>query len=63
MLFRSEAWTTAVRNTIDSLQGGHRSAAVIVGCSLGASVALALGSEGNGPVGIAEFYGRLSDKY
>jgi dienelactone hydrolase len=58
-----EAWTTAVRNTIDSLQGGHRSAAVIVGCSLGASVALALGSEGNGPDGIAEFYGSLSNKY
>ena len=46
-----EAWTTAVRNTIDSLQGGHH------------SVALALGSEGNGPDGIAEFYGSLPDKY
>ena len=34
-----EAWTTAVRNTIDSLQGGHRSPTVIVGYSLGASVA------------------------
>jgi dienelactone hydrolase len=58
-----EAWTTAVRNTIDSLQGGHRSPTVIVGYSLGASVALALGSEGNGPDGIAEFYGSLPDKY
>jgi hypothetical protein len=29
-----EAWTTAVRNTIDSLQGGHRSPTVIVGYSL-----------------------------
>jgi dienelactone hydrolase len=58
-----EAWTTAVRNTIDSLQDGHRSPTVIVGYSLGASVALALGSEGNGPDGIAEFYGSLPDRY
>jgi dienelactone hydrolase len=58
-----EAWTAAVRNTIDSLQAGHGSPTVIVGFSLGASVALALGSEGNGPDGIAEFYGSLPDKY
>jgi dienelactone hydrolase len=58
-----EAWTAAVRNTIDNFQQGHRSPTVIVGFSLGASVALALGSEGNGPDGIAEFYGSLPDKY
>jgi len=58
-----QAWTAAVRNTIDNFQDGHRSPTVIVGFSLGASVALALGSEGNGPDGIAEFYGSLPDKY
>ena len=58
-----EAWTAAVRNTIDNFQDGHRSPTVIVGFSLGASVALALGSEGDGPDGIAEFYGSLPDRY
>jgi dienelactone hydrolase len=59
----SEAWTAAVRHTIDTFQAGQRSPTVIVGFSLGASVALALGSEGNGPDGIAEFYGSLPDRY
>jgi dienelactone hydrolase len=58
-----QTWVAAVRNTIDNLQDGHRSSTVIVGFSLGASVALALGSEGNGPDGIAEFYGSLPDRY
>ncbi len=57
------AWTAAVRNTLDSLQAGRRLPVVIVGYSLAASVALALGSEGNGPDAIAEFYGSLPDKY
>jgi dienelactone hydrolase len=58
-----DAWTAAVRNTIENSHGGQPSPTVIVGYSLGASVALALGSEGNGPSGIAEFYGSLPDKY
>lgn len=58
-----EAWTAAVRNTMERFQNNHHSATVIVGYSLGASVALALGSEGEGPDGIAEFYGSLPDKY
>jgi dienelactone hydrolase len=58
-----QAWASAVRNTIETFQNGHQSPTVIVGYSLGASVALALGSEGEGPDGIAEFYGSLPDKY
>ena len=58
-----EAWTAAVRNTLDNFEDGHQSPTVIVGYSLGASVALALGSKGNGPDAIAEFYGSLPDRY
>ena len=58
-----EAWTAAVRRTMDDSRGVSPAATVVVGYSLGASVALALGSEGRGPDAIAEFYGSLPDSY
>ncbi|HMH14155.1 MAG TPA: alpha/beta fold hydrolase [Edaphobacter sp.] len=61
-----DAWVAAVREVMyesDSAKGGRPPATVIVGYSLGASVALALGSQGQGPDAIAEFYGSLPDKY
>lgn len=58
-----DAWTAAVRQTLNSLPSSSQSATVMVGYSLGASVALALGSQGEGPDAIAEFYGSLPDKY
>jgi dienelactone hydrolase len=61
-----EAWVAAIRNVIAScwlLSGDSESVTVIVGYSLGASVALALGSQGQGPDAIAELYGSLPDRY
>jgi dienelactone hydrolase len=58
-----ESWTNAVRKTIDDSQKDQSSPTVVVGFSLGASVALALGSQGHGPDAIAEFYGSLPDRY
>ena len=58
-----EAWTAAVREVMDGSPGGPVSPTVVVGYSLGASVALALGSQGRGPDAIAEFYGSLPDRY
>jgi carboxymethylenebutenolidase len=57
------AWVAAVRKTMDDSRSVSPSPTVVVGYSLGASVALALGSEGRGPGAIAEFYGSLPDKY
>jgi carboxymethylenebutenolidase len=57
------AWVAAVRKTMDDSRGVPPSQTVVVGYSLGASVALALGSEGRGPEAIAEFYGSLPDRY
>jgi dienelactone hydrolase len=56
-----EAWVTAIRNVM--IAEGRPVPTVIVGYSLGASIALALGSQGDGPDAIAEFYGSLPDRY
>jgi dienelactone hydrolase len=56
-----EAWVAAVRNVMSA--EGRPLPTVIVGYSLGASIALALGSQGDGPDAIAEFYGSLPDRY
>ena len=57
------AWVTAVRKIVNNSQRDHGFPVVVVGYSLGASVALALGSQGQGPDAIAEFYGSLPDRY
>ncbi len=60
------AWVAAVRDVMNQSNArteGRPVATVIVGYSLGASIALALGSQGDGPDAIAEFYGSLPDKY
>ena len=59
-----EAWIRA----IDQVMRAHtvsesESSTVMIGYSLGASVALALGSQGKGPKAIAELSGSLPDKY
>ncbi len=55
------AWVEAVRGAIEN--AGDAKNTVIVGYSLGASVALALGSLGQGPDAIAELAGSLPDRY
>ena len=57
------AWVGAVRQVLDRSEASHPPAVFIVGYSLGASVALALGSQGKGPDAIVEFYGSLPDPY
>lgn len=57
------AWVAVVRRIVGDLQRDRASPIVVVGYLLGASVALALGSEGRGPDAIAEFYGSLPDRY
>jgi dienelactone hydrolase len=61
-----EAWVSAVRKIVDDSNTdakGRWVSTVIVGYSLGASVALALGSQGQGPDAIAEMYGSLPDLF
>jgi carboxymethylenebutenolidase len=60
-----ETWVAVIRKVIDESESNdnQRPATVIVGYSLGASVALALGSQGQGPDAIAEQYGSLPDKF
>ena len=61
-----EAWVSAVREIMTEAQNSEDtegSAIAIVGFSLGASVALALGSEGRGPDAIVEVSGSLPDRY
>jgi dienelactone hydrolase len=61
-----ENWVAAVRNVMSESNAqieGRPVHTVIVGYSLGASIALALGSQGEGPDAIAELYGSLPDKY
>lgn len=57
------AWVTVVRNLMNRLSAGRNEGVVLVGFSLGASVALAVGSQGQGPDAIAEWYGSLPDKF
>jgi pimeloyl-ACP methyl ester carboxylesterase len=60
-----EAWVAAVRNVMSESNArteGRPVHTVIVGYSLGASIALALGSQGEGPDAIAELYGSLPDR-
>ena len=57
------AWVGAVRQVMDGSEQSHPPAVFIVGYSLGASVALAIGSQGKGPDAIVEFYGSLPDPY
>ncbi|RZU41115.1 dienelactone hydrolase family protein [Edaphobacter modestus] len=57
------AWVTVVRNLMNKLSAGRSEGVVLVGFSLGASVALAVGSQGQGPDAIAEWYGSLPDKF
>ena len=57
------AWVTVVRALMNKLKAGRSEGVVVVGFSLGASVALALGSQGQGPDAIAEWYGSLPDKF
>ncbi len=53
------AWVAAVRGAMaDAGASGHT---VLFGYSLGASIALALGSEGHGPDAVAELAGSLPD--
>ena len=59
-------WIDAVRGVMKEATTSRRSRApsiVLVGYSLGASIALALGSQGQGPGAIAEFSGSLPDSY
>lgn len=61
-----DAWVRAVRavlTEVDRPREGRPLATFIVGYSLGASVALALGSQTPKLDAIAEFYGSLPDKY
>ena len=60
-----EAWVAAVSKVIasESAQGKQPPATFLVGYSLGASIALALGSQGEKVNAIAELYGSLPDKY
>jgi carboxymethylenebutenolidase len=57
------SWVTVVRNLTNNLSLGRNEGVVLVGFSLGASVALAVGSQGQGPDAIAEWYGSLPDKF
>ncbi|HEU4636518.1 MAG TPA: alpha/beta fold hydrolase [Edaphobacter sp.] len=56
-------WVAVVRNLMDKLKAGRSEGTVLVGFSLGASIALALGSQGRGLDAIAEWYGSLPDKF
>lgn len=56
-------WVTVVRNLMEKLNADRSQGTVLVGFPLGASVALALGSQGQGPDAIAEWYGSLPDKF
>lgn len=57
------AWVAVVRNLMNKLSADRNDGVVLVGFSLGASIALAVGSQGHGPNAIAEWYGSLPDKF